>query len=60
MCALKVRLETLDPMRVASFQAISASPEEEAWQRLKFEGPVALSASGSAPIFDLLLPVTKG
>jgi DNA gyrase inhibitor GyrI len=35
MHALNVRIETLEPMRVASVNVVSEHPETEAWERLK-------------------------
>jgi DNA gyrase inhibitor GyrI len=35
MSALNVRIEKLEPMRVASVRVISVQPESEAWERLK-------------------------
>jgi DNA gyrase inhibitor GyrI len=35
MSDLNVRIETLTPMRVASFRVISAEPEHEAWLKLQ-------------------------
>src|SRR5512136_99376 len=35
MNALHVRIETLEPMRVASVNVVSEHPETEAWERLK-------------------------
>jgi DNA gyrase inhibitor GyrI len=35
MNALNVRIETLEPMRVATVNVVSEHPETEAWERLK-------------------------
>ncbi|MFW9845796.1 MAG: GyrI-like domain-containing protein [Candidatus Thorarchaeota archaeon] len=35
MDELKVRIERLEPMRVASVRAISKSPENDAWEKLR-------------------------
>lgn len=35
MNALNVRIEKMEPMRVASVKVVSEHPETEAWERLK-------------------------
>ena len=35
MSGIKVTIERLDPMRIASFRVIGESPEPEAWEKLK-------------------------
>jgi len=35
MSELKVRIEELEPMRVASVKVVSESPENDAWEKLR-------------------------
>ncbi len=58
MTGLSVRIETLAPMRVASAQAISETPERDAWEMLRsWAEPMGLLADPEAhPVFGFNNP----
>ena len=63
MLELDVRIEELKPMRVASVRAISATPEADAWKKIKMwaASKGLLSQLDSQPVFGYTcLPPRKG
>ena len=58
MNAAAVRIENLAPLRVASFRAVSSTPEQDAWDKLqRWAGPKGLLRDLSAhPVFGFNSP----
>jgi DNA gyrase inhibitor GyrI len=58
MAGLRVRIERLAPMRVASARALSETPEQDAWELLRaWAGPMGLLADSDAhPVFGFNNP----
>ena len=58
MSSLIVRIEQLEPMRVASVRAFSTAPERDAWERLQVwaEGQGLLEDPQAHPLFGFNNP----
>lgn len=58
MSELEVRIERLEPMRVASVRVVSDTPERDAWQRMReWAGPLGLlNDTEKNPVFGFNNP----